>query len=32
MKYIMILAISGLIACTPAPTELPADFDPAFSF
>ena len=32
MKYITIVAFLGLISCAPVPTELPANFDPEFSF
>ncbi len=31
MKYAFLLALS-LVACAPAPTELPEDFDPTFEF
>lgn len=32
MKYITIVAFLGLTTCAPVPAELPADFDPEFSF
>lgn len=32
MKYFIILAFMGLVACAVTPSELPADFDPEFSF
>ncbi len=32
MKYIIILGLLGLCACTPAPTELPEDFTADFDF
>ncbi|MFT5066892.1 MAG: hypothetical protein ACJAXK_001029 [Yoonia sp.] len=32
MKYIIILAFMGIVACTATPSELPVDFDPEFRF
>jgi|GEM_PF-3157350 hypothetical protein len=32
MKYIAILTFIALVACAPAPIELPADFNPEFAF
>ena len=32
MKYIAILAFFGMASCAAAPTELPVDFNPEFTF
>ncbi len=32
MKYIIIFGLLGLCACTPVPTDLPADFNAEFDF
>ncbi len=32
MKYIILLAFIGVMSCSVTSTEIPADFDPEYSF